>query len=619
MRDRGPVRRRTLLVTATAAAVASVCWPLAAAAELTIYPVVRTGDQLPDVAPKPIGGRFVFFSAPSINAGGTVAFRSQAEGFRIYTGLPGQVAAVAPGNLGPADLPAGSTFSIPDDVIPINAGGTVAYSSSYSVPSPGTGGTGAFANPGGVLQSVVLPGDPLVGHPTGGTFGSFGTNSNPVLLADNGTIAYNAWTSTFPNAGKWGIWAGSSKAGMAKIALAGDAAPTLGPDVFFDAIDYPVLNPSGVVAFRATVTGPGTNFDNRDGVWAGAAGDVKPVVRSDTLAPGTASKFTRFGDPAIGRGGKVAFHGSLDFSEAFEQREGIWAGTAGSLSLIARAGTDAPGATGAKFGPFIDDPLINGNGTVSFSSPLSGPGVSTTTNGRGLWIGGDADSLTLVARTGDHAPGTPDGVTFAWPSDYAHALNDLGQVAFTATVDGPGVDFSNDVGLWVYDPIHGTRLVAREGQTLQVGQGATRTIDRIELLVGAATGDGRATGLNDAGQVAFAASFKEGIFGGVFVADVGGTLPGDVDANGTVNDADRALVQARLGQAGGYAFGDFDLDGLVTAADVGILERHFGRTLAAFSPETDLRFVPVAPEPTALVWAAAAAALLRRGRRGRAS
>jgi hypothetical protein len=109
-------------------------------------------------------------------------------------------------------------------------------------------------------------------------------------------------------------------------------------------------------------------------------------------------------------------------------------------------------------------------------------------------------------------------------------------------------------------------------------------------------------------------SFKEGIFGGIFIADVGGTLPGDADQNGVVNVADRNLVQSHLGQAGNFAFGDFNADGLVTAADLEILEGNFGQSLSAFTPPTDLRFAPLAPEPSAVVWLIGASVLLRRRR-----
>ena len=112
-------------------------------------------------------------------------------------------------------LPPGGTFALFDQNIPITAAGAVAVTSVFN-PSLPDGSEGAWSTSSGTFAPIILPGDPLVGHPAGGTFDSFGTNFNPVVLSDNGTVAYNAWTSTFPNAGKWGVWAGSTRGTTAK-------------------------------------------------------------------------------------------------------------------------------------------------------------------------------------------------------------------------------------------------------------------------------------------------------------------------------------------------------------------------------------------------------------------
>jgi hypothetical protein len=607
------LRRR--LLAAAALVVAGAAVPAAAQA-FALHPVVRTGDPVPGgLAGEP--DEFTFFAAPSVNGNGIVAFRSQTTEFGVFTGTPGMVRRVATGSDPAPGLPPGSTFDLFDDNVPINSRGAVAFTSVYDDPTASTGGRrGAWANPAGVFQNVVLPGDALPGHAAGGTFSSFGTNFNPVVIADDGTVAYNAWTSTFPNAGKWGIWAGKSKAATVKVALADDPAPTLGANVVFDRIDHPVINPSGTLAFRATVKGSGTTFYDRDGIWAGPAGAVRPVVRSDAAAPGTAYKFAWFGAPDISSTGKVAFKASLETAAPIFDRDGIWAGSsAAGLTLIARTSStaDAPGAPGARF-QSLDEPLVNAAGTVSFAARLTGTGI-TSANNKGLWIGTSAASLSLVARTGDAAPGTSEGVRFASPTDFAHALNDLGQVAFTARVTGTGVTASNDNGLWVYDPIRGTRLVAREGQTVPVSLGVTRTISSIELRTGASSGDGRATSLNDNGLVAFTLGFTSGINYGVFVADVGGVLPGDANQNGTVDDADLAAVLGHMNRPGTFATGDFNADGLVDFADFQILERNFGKSVPAFAPGVDLLAVET-PEPgLAVLGVVAVGALLRRGRR----
>lgn len=72
--------------------------------------------------------------------------------------------------------------------------------------------------------------------------------------------------------------------------------------------------------------------------------------------------------------------------------------------------------------------------------------------------------VSVVALSGQPAPGLPIGVTFS-PIDFAFGfgyLNNTGQVAFLAFVAGPGITPDNDRGIWVGRP--GTlALAAREG------------------------------------------------------------------------------------------------------------------------------------------------------------
>jgi hypothetical protein len=556
------------------------------AGDIPLVSIVRTGDPVPGSP----GVNFTFFGTPALNATGTISFRSQTSQFGVFTGTAGGVIRrIAQGSDPAPDLPTGTTFALFDENIPINSHGDVAFTSIYN-PAPSTSGHGAFTNTGNPFRSVILPGDPLVGHPTGGTFNSFGTNFNPVLLADNGMTAYNSWTSTFPTVASYGIWAGYTKADTIKVALSDDPAPTLGDGVFFDRVNYPVMNRAGTLAFQATVKGPATGFYDRDVIWAGTPGNVTPVVRSNSIAPGTGGlgTFSSFNQPDISATGRVAFHASLNSGAgiAFDQRDGIWQGPAdrsAALTLVARSGTVAPGTGGAKFSSFFKDPLVNSAGTVSFVDQLSGTGI-TSDNGKGLWTGLNADNLTLVARAGDAAPGTPAGTVFSWSSSFDHVLNNLGQVAFLGTLTGSGVDFSNDNGIWVYDPHAGTRLVAREGQTLQISPTVTLTLRSVGLRIGASSGDGRATSLNDNGQIAFTAGFTTGIDYAELVADIGGVRPGDANLDGVVDSKDVTVVLANMNKAGTFASGDFNGDGLVDFSDYQLLEGNFGLKSPGLTP-----------------------------------
>jgi hypothetical protein len=122
-----------------------------------------------------------------------------------------------------------------------------------------------------------------------------------------------------------------------------------------------------------------------------------------------------------------------------------------------------------------------------------------------------------VVRAGEAAPGG-GGAVF---SDFGNpSINEAAWLAFTATLSGPGVSTANDRGIWVRDSSGRLLLVAREGNALDTGGGASRTILSLEMFEDAAAGeDGFASAFNNAGQVAFRATFTDGS-SGVFVASV---------------------------------------------------------------------------------------------------
>ena len=141
---------------------------------------------------------------------------------------------------------------------------------------------------------------------------------------------------------------------------------------------------------------------------------------------------------------------------------GIWAGGVGGLDLIARSGNQAPGTpAGVDFSGFSNQPALNDAGQMAFFGGLVGPGVNITNN-EGIWSD-VGGSLALVARTGDPAPGTAVGVNFS-RIDGRVVLNSAGQTAFWGRVVGPGVTGGNDGGIWSEGGGGGLALVAREGE-----------------------------------------------------------------------------------------------------------------------------------------------------------
>jgi len=132
-----------------------------------------------------------------------------------------------------------------------------------------------------------------------------------------------------------------------------------------------------------------------------------------------------------------------------------------SFRVVAVQGQAASGLSGGSVYKDFDgqEPVINQAGYVAFVASFDGDDT-----GAGVCAEGDS-GLYLVARSGNQAPGTADGVLFDAPLG-PPALNDSGQVAFGAALTGPGVDINANLeGLWLLDPDDGLDLVVREGDS----------------------------------------------------------------------------------------------------------------------------------------------------------
>ena len=168
----------------------------------------------------------------------------------------------------------------------------------------------------------------------------------------------------------------------------------------------------------------------------------------------------------------------------------------------ALTGTDGPlgprlGA-GLSFREVSPTPVLNGVGQIAFGGWLFGTGVIEFSNDRGIWSEGGGSGLALVARTGDPAPGTDDGLNFNAFGDPLGSpfpvINGAGQTAFGGQLTGAGVTFANRRGIWSEGGGLGLALVAREGsQAPGTDDGVNFTLISTPVL-------------NGAGQVAFRAS-----------------------------------------------------------------------------------------------------------------
>jgi uncharacterized repeat protein (TIGR03803 family) len=196
------------------------------------------------------------------------------------------------------------------------------------------------------------------------------------------------------------------------------------------------------------------------------------VAKGDAPAGISASgaEFDELGPPAIDQAGDVAFKATLKFHpprNTASQDSGIWLYAAdGSGKLIVQTGNHtnpAPGIGGTTVvllsDPELSDPVLSSAGDVAFIGSFAAAGGKRS---RAIFVQQSGGSLTVVAQTGDVAPGVvQQGAEFA--SFEQLAVESGGGVAFLATILGPGVSAKTDRGFWASDTGKTIRLVAQNG------------------------------------------------------------------------------------------------------------------------------------------------------------
>ena len=349
--------------------------------------------------------------------------------------------------------------------------------------------------------------------------------------------------------------------------IEGDVAPQTADGVTFATIDAAVtVNVAGEIAFTASLTGTDVDNTNRESLYSTTGGALHLVAREGDAAPGTPFDFLEFNDPVLNDSGQTVFSATLGTGT----RAGIFIETDGTLQLVADEQTSVP-----SIGPFVveldfidDVVLLNDAGQVVFLSNVDGIGINSSNRG-GIFVASNG-TVEVVARQGDVAPGTEPGVTFR--SFSAPSLNNLGHVAFQASLAGTGIDSTNDRGIFISDLEGNLHLVAREGDDLDVDDSPDgvdiRTIAVLPFSSGSGSSDGRSRRLNEQGDVSFAASFTDGT-SGVFVSSLTISIEGDFDRDGDVDSDDIDFFSGNLNQGaiGTLAQLDLNNDGQVTDTD----------------------------------------------------
>ena len=207
---------------------------------------------------------------------------------------------------------------------------------------------------------------------------------------------------------------------------------------------------------------------NNGGTFAEANGTIRTVAQKGSQAAGqpAGAVYSSFGNAILNDAGKVAFTVSL-------------ANSANGTGGIVGSGAGA-------------------NSAAVYSEAATG-------------------TLSLVAQAGSVAPGTPGDTFSGFGSTFA--LNTIGELLFGGTLAtgvGDVTGTTNNTGLWAEEPGGTVDLLIRNGQAFQVAPGDVRTVSAIQTnVLDALSGgeDGRPSLWNDSGTVPVALTFTNGTSG----------------------------------------------------------------------------------------------------------
>jgi hypothetical protein len=450
---------------------------------LDITMVLANGDPAPGT-----GGSFTGFGDVVINDAGTIAFHGYVVGpgnsglWRLSGATPERL--VATGQV-PPGAPDGQTLDWIDGILLPQSGDTVVFRTEF------LGSEEAYyeVGPGG-LSPIVIE-----GQAAPGTDAVFDSIRASMRVSAAGEIAFFATLSggTSTSSNSTGIWSGSA-GDLALVARQGEPAPGGDGDTWFILDSYPRISPSGTVGFASVLFGS----NGYAGVWTGA-----PV-------PGLPSAFAPLSDyrsAFLSENDELLF---LEFNSASGYPMRLRAGLPDDFRTVISDGDEAPGlppgvVVRASW-PWLEA-RMNRRRQVAFRTE-----TQEEPRRLGLWSEGSG-VLELLALQGEVAPGT-GGLHF--DEIEAFEVNDLGQTAFVADLDG-----LSGRGLFLVDPGEPPQLVARGEGWLQLTPGDMRQVSGLNVSLESADflSERERGALNDAGELVFSLSFYDGT-SGLFVARV---------------------------------------------------------------------------------------------------
>lgn len=409
------------------------------------------------------------------------------------------------------------------------------------------------------------------------------TYTSPPPINSDGELAFGVTRNGFSTAA--GVYRGPT---LTKIAERLESTPN--GNGTYNGPSLSDFNSAGQLVFNSSLSGTSPGNAN-NAIFRGDGNTTVEIARIQSAPPEGNGLFSGFFTPALNESGQVAFSAQLNVGAS---PTGVYRGSGGSLTTIARQGQPAPalgGGSNGTFGTMAGFSAINDSGQVLFNAGLSGTsggaddnagvflgdgttttlmlgkgqpapdrfggttgnlfsfdpptmnnsgtvivaaGLSNTPGGfsdnKGIYIS-DGTTITEIARQGDPAP---DGNGFIQLTNVTTRtmINEAGQAVFYCTHTGalPGTSF----GIYLYDPEEGLVTVARSSPTITAlelaGRGAGSNSNTME-----------SSGLNNLGQVAYNFTTLTGVQGlALWTPDFDNEpeTPGDYDGDGDVDGRD---------------------------------------------------------------------------------
>jgi hypothetical protein len=499
---------------------------VASAQQAVTQPLVLRGQPAPGTAD---GVNFgLFFHYPTANGAGGSAFLNTLTGAGVtemnnaatFVRRPDGTTVLVAREGSPApSLGPGINFREPWDTPVLSDAGHIAFASRI-------GGTGVvfgsndrviFAGPPDALVPVARQQSQAAGLPAGTIY----VHLDPwVLMNDAGGILYRstvAGPQPSPNL-REALFFGPP-ASITAVVRTGDAAHGMPAGVTYaPSFDMLGVNDDGHIAYRANLAGASISRNlNDSALYAGPAGAPTLVARRGDSPPGVSdpgARYGRFDNFILNDAGVVAYGVRLEVVDSTTD-EAVYAGPAAAPRLIAREGGAVPHAAPGMVYRQFGQPTTNDVGGIAFSG-YTGEGFAGALHP--ALFTGTLDDVRPVLMAGAPAAGAPH-LRYGGFSHVAPALNNAGQIAFDATL----ITAENNMrgrGLFLWDPVLGDMLIAREGGMFDVGGGTLRRVrgyDDIGFARG--TGNDSPSGVGDDGRFVFRLIFDDGS-SGIFSATV---------------------------------------------------------------------------------------------------